>query len=75
MTIFLLVVVVALLIDISWDLHCIKDSLEKNLNRSELTADDVSEAVQDALYEHFIEQRYKFRTDYPPLGQHGRQDK
>jgi hypothetical protein len=78
MTTFLLIVIVVLLIGIGWTLSSIKDALEsidRHLESLESQPMNVSEDVQDALYGHFIVQSYKSRTDYPPPGQHERQDK
>ena len=61
----LLAVIAALLLFIGWDLRWIRGEIRKIANKSpELWQSDITEAVEDALYNHFIEQRYTDRKSY-----------
>jgi|tagenome__1003787_1003787.scaffolds.fasta_scaffold20981772_3 hypothetical protein len=64
----LLAVVAVLLVFIGWDLRGIRGDIRKIANKPpELSDSDITEGVEDALYNHFIEQRYRDRKSYKDL--------
>lgn len=64
MLILLLVLIVIFLAAISYDLHMLRAMLAERTTLDVPTEQDITEAVEEALYGHFVEKRFTERQDF-----------
>ncbi|HLW83336.1 MAG TPA: hypothetical protein VKS20_14960 [Candidatus Acidoferrales bacterium] len=61
---FLLILIAIFLGIISYDLHVLRAALGSRSTPDIPTTQDITEAVEEALYNHFVERRFTEREDF-----------